>query len=221
MRILKVIIARSIWLFPVAYMNPRGKGVDMDIIEWLKHTYHFQKYPSSAFDLDSETKSLAFSGGKFKSEEDGKVQYFSFGLSAYSDGLVVNTESSTAVGDKILDELLNSVVKEFDLVLPNQIGKLYYSELDVQLNQPISLLNPKLEQLGSRISELRKEQRVAFKFCGVTFLPEPSAQAISGVLIERKVNSDWEENIYYAKAPLQTDAHVKLIEEFEALLAQH
>jgi hypothetical protein len=223
MRVLKVIIARSIWLFPVAHMNPQGKAIDTDFIEWLKKTYHFQKYPSSAFDLDSETKSLAFLGGKFKSgyEKNGKERYVSLGLSIYPDGLVVNTESSTADGDKFLEEGLTSVVQELGLVSPTQIRKAYLSEMDVQLTQPISFLNPKLEQLAGRIAELRKGPPVAFKFSGVTFLAEPSAQqTTSGVLIERKVNTDWEENIYYTRAPLPTHAHLQLLEEFEAILDQ-
>ena len=224
MRVLKVIIARSIWLFPAAHMNPEGKAIDIDLIEWLKKTYQFQKYPSSAYDLDSETKSLAFSGGKFKSgyEKNGKERYVSLSLSIYPDGLVVNTESSTLEGDKFLEEGLTSVAQEFGLVSPAQIRKLYLSEMDVQLSQPISFLNPKLEHLASQIGELRKGSPVAFAFSGVTFLAEPSAQPTTpGVLIERKINTDWKENIYYAKAPLPTHAHVQLLEEFEAILGQH
>jgi hypothetical protein len=223
MHVLKVITARSVWLFPTVYMNPQGKAIEMDLIQWLKRTYQFQKYPSSAFDLDSATKSLSFSGGKFKCgyDENGKERYLAVGVSVYTDGLVVNTESSTTDGDKFLDETINSIIKEFGLIAPEQIRKAYYNEMDVRLNEPISLLNPKLEQLASRMSELRQGPPVAFKFSGVTFLPEPSAQAtISGLSIERKVNTAWEENIYYTRAPLQTDAHLRILEEFEALLAQ-
>jgi hypothetical protein len=223
MQLLKVITARSIWLLPIADMNPRGKAIDTALIEWLKRTYHFQKYPSSAFDLDSETKTLVFLGGKFKSghEEDGKERYIIVGLTVYNDGLVANTESSTNDSDKFLDEALHSAAKEFGLVHPVTRKKLYFSEMDVQLDRPISLVNPKLEQLASRISELRKELPVTFEFSGVTFLPEPSAQATtSGFSIERKVNTEWSENRYYTRAPLQTDAHLQILEEFETLLAQ-
>jgi hypothetical protein len=202
-------------------MNPQGKAIGNDLLEWLKKTYHFQKFPSSAFDLDSETKAFVFLGGKFKSgqEHDGKERYISVNLSVYNDGLIASTESSTNDSDKFLDEGIDSVVKEFGLVRP-AIRKLYFSEMDIRLDQSISSLNPKLVQLANRISELRKEQPVAFQFSGVTFLAEPSAQATtSGILIERKLNTAWEENIYYTRAPLPTDAHLQILEEFEGLLA--
>lgn len=91
----------------------------------------------------------------------------------------------------------------------------------MRLDQPISSLNPKLVQLANRISELRKEPPLAFRFSGVIFLAEPSAQATtSGILIERKLNTLWEENILL-KSASPTDAHLQILEEFEALLAQH
>lgn len=220
MHVLKVISARSIWLFPLTDLNPQGKAINTDLIEWLKKTYHFQKFPSSEFDFDKDTKTLSFSGGKFRTTYDGKEQHIAVGLSIYNDGVVVNTESSTRNNDKFLDETLRAVAKDFDLVYPENIRrKLYYSEMDVRLDRPIKLLNPKLEQLANQISELREGPTVNFEFSGVSFLPEPSAQAMTlGIAIERKINSEWSENRYWTRAPLQTDAHVKLLKEFEALL---
>jgi hypothetical protein len=223
MQLLKVITARSIWLLPVADINPQGKAVSADLIEWMKKTYHFQKYPSSVFDLDSETKALTFLGGKFKSghEEDGKERYIAVGLSVYTDGLVANTESSTNDSDKFLHEVIDSVVKEFGLVHPGIRKKLYFSEMDVRLDRPLSLINPKLEKFAATISSLRGDaNKVAFEFSGVTFFPEPTAQtAISGFALERKLNTEWSENRYYTRAPLQTHAHLNLLEDFESLLS--
>ena len=157
MQPLKVITARSVWLLPLTDMNPQGKAIDTVLIDWLKRTYHFQKYPSSAFDLDSETKALVFLGGKFKSrhEEDGKERYLAVALTVYNDGLVANTESSTSDTDEFLEGLIQSAVTEFGLVHPGIRKKLYFSEMDVRLDRPIRLINPRLQQLASRISELR------------------------------------------------------------------
>ena len=188
-----------------------------------KEPITFRKYPSSAFDLDSETKALVFLGGKFKSrhEEDGKERYLAVALTVYNDGLVANTESSTSDTDEFLEGLIQSAVTEFGLVHPGIRKKLYFSEMDVRLDRPIRLINPRLQQLASRISELRGDTNpIAFEFSGVTFLPEPTAQAaVSGFSLERKVNTDWSESRYYTRAPLQTDAHLKILEEFGALLA--
>jgi hypothetical protein len=221
MRVLKVIAARSIWLFPITDLNPRGKAVDIDLIEWLKKTYQFQKFPSSAFDFDKDTKTLSFLGGRFKTVHDGKEEYIAIGLSIYNDGLVVNTESSTEEGDRFLDQTLRAVAKEFDLIYPENVRrKFYYNEMDIRLDRPIKLLNPKLEQLAKLISELRKGPTVTFEFSGVSFLSEPAAQSTTlGVVIERKVGTEWSENRYWTRAPLETASHIKLLENLEAILA--
>ena len=223
MRVLKIITARSIWLFPLTDLNPKGKAIDKELIEWLKKTYQFQKFPSSAFDYDNETKTLTFDGGKFKAgyEGGGKERYIGVGLIIYQDGLVANSASSTTDSDNFLSDALESATKELGLVAPERIRKkLYFSEIDIRLDRPISLLNPKLENLAHRISELRTEDpHIAFEFSGVSFLPQPQMQAtISGFHLERKINTEWTENRYYTKAPLQTEAHLKLLEEFEVLL---
>ena len=223
MRVLKITIARAIWLFPLTDINPKGKAIDTDLIEWLKKTYQFQKYPASAFDFDSENKTLTFAGGRFKSgyEKDGSELYIGVGLSIYTDGLVANTTSSTSDSERFLDEALNSAVKELGLSPPEKIRKkLFVSEMDVHLDKPLSLLNPKLENLARRISELRLEDpKVVFAFAGISFLAEPEAQSkLSPFHIERKINTDWSENRYYTRAPLQTEAHLKLLEELEATL---
>ena len=223
MQLLSVITARSIWLFPVIDLNPQGKAIESDLIEWLKTTYRFQKYPSSPLDFDAATKTLTFVGGKFKSgyEDNGKERYISVDLSIYTDGLVANTKSSTRDGDKFLDEAISSAVNELHLVSPKNIRrKLYYSEMDVRLDRPMSLLNPKLEKLAATISSLREDTNpITFEFSGVTFLPDLTAQAsISSFGIERKINTPWSENRYYTRAPLQTDDHLRVLEEFEGIL---
>ncbi len=222
MQVLKIITARSIWLFPISDLNPKGKAIGYNLIEWLKKTYQFQKYPSSEFDLDKNTNTLTFDGGKFKAgyKDNGKEQYLAIGVLIYTDGLVATTQSSTNDSDKFLEEVLRSAVKQFGLVHPGTISKrLYFSEMDVRLDRAINLLNPKLKTLANRISEQKYGQPVAFEFSGLSFLPEPPAQAtISAFSIERKVNTEWSENRYYTKAPLQTDVHLRVLREFEEIV---
>jgi len=204
-------------------INPRGKAVDSDLIEWLKATYHFQKYPSSPLDFDPETKTLTFAAGRFKSgyETDRKERYIAVDLLIYTDGVMANTRSSTHDSDTFLEGTIRAAVKELNLVYPDNIRKkLYYSEMDIRLDRSMNFLNPKLEKLAATISSLLGDPNsTVFEFSGVSFLPEPKAQAmVSSFSIERKVNTEWPENRYYSRAPLQTDAHLRLLEEFEGLL---
>jgi hypothetical protein len=110
------------------------------------------------FDFDKETQSLTFTGGKFTAgyDENGNELNLTVHLVIYKDGLVANTESSTVHGDKFLEDLIDSVVKRFDLVPPSDISrKLYFSEIDVGLDKPLILLNPKLERIVAKLSELK------------------------------------------------------------------
>ena len=224
MKLLNIITARSIWLFSIQDLNPKGSAIESDLIEWLAKTYHFKKYPSSALDFDAQTKTLSFKGGKFKSglTDEGKERYVSVDLSIYTDGLVANTRSSTEDGDKFLEEAIHSAVDRFQLVYDHQTirRKSYFSEMDVRLDRPLSLLNPKLTELATAISSLQDESnRTTFEFSGVSFLPDPTAQTtVSAFSLERKVNTPWSENRYFAKAPLQTNAHLQLLNDFEGIL---
>ena len=224
MRLLNINIARSIWLFSVQDLNPQGSAIESDLIEWLAKTYHFKKYPSSALDFDAQTKTLSLKGGKFKSglTDEGKERYVSVDLSIYTDGLVANTRSSTEDSDKFLEEAIHSAVNRFQLVFDHQLirQKSYLSEMDVQLDRSISLLNPKLTELAATISSLQQDlNTITFEFSGVSFLPGPTAQTtVAAFSLERKINIPWSENRYFTKAPLHTHAHLQLLNDFESIL---
>src|SRR5438874_7481889 len=69
MQLLNVITARSVWLFDIAELNPRGKALFPDLFEWLKEAYDFQKVPSSLTDVD-DTKAFVFSNGQYQAKEE-------------------------------------------------------------------------------------------------------------------------------------------------------
>src|SRR5207248_11230692 len=91
MQLLNVITARSVWLFDIAELNPRGKALFPDLFEWLKEAYDFQKVPSSLTDVD-DTKAFVFSNGQYQAKEEIFVHVE---LKIYNDGLMANTQSST------------------------------------------------------------------------------------------------------------------------------
>jgi hypothetical protein len=205
-------------------MNPTGRAVDHDLLAWLTKTYQFQKTPASAFDFDSESKTLSFLGGKFKagSDQSGNDRYVAVGVTVYKDGLVAMTESSTTDSELFLQTTIDAVVREFNLTSPEVRKKLYYSEMDVLLDRSFYLVNPKIAALAKQISNLRPEDpKIQFEFSGISCLPQPDVQAsLSAFNLERKVNTDWAENRYFTRAPLQTHAHIKLVEEIESLLIE-
>lgn len=225
MKLLSVNTARSIRLLETRYLNPRGKNIEYELIEWLKKTYQFQKFPD--FPLkDVETQGLVFSGGRFPcgKDEDGKDKNIYVDLTIFNDGVVANTRSSTKDADEFLSEALILVAGEFHLAYSPEMvrKKLYLSEVEIKLDKALKFLNPKLEQFAIRISSLHESSPpIAYDFSSIGFWPDPAIQQMppSPFRVERKLNTAWSENKYYSAAPLHTDHHLKLLEEFETILS--
>jgi hypothetical protein len=219
MQILNVVSAKSIWLFDINDLNPRGKDVNSELLDWLKDNYYFEKAPKSPNDLDPEKKSLKFEQGRYQIKEE---IFISVDLEIYNDGFVANSRSSTQDTDAFLDSLFSLVAKEFSLTYdPGMIRtKMHASELTVRLNAVMFDLNPKLTNFASQLSAM----------CGLPIPPfEPSLLgfttdlAISPLkpaqfILERKAGSPFAERRYYSKAPVHTNQHEELLQELESIL---
>lgn len=212
MELLNVVTARTIWLFDMNEINPTGKNVFPELIEWLKDQYHFEKYPSSVTDVD-DSKGLAFSRGQFQAREE---IFIAVELKIYTDGLVANTWSSTRDSDAFLVDVVDSAKRDFSLAFhANDVRKLYLSEVNVRSSINLPSLNPKLIEFSDKISKLTNHD---FEFAGVSFWPRQShpANNIPAFCLERKVKTDGAENKYYSRASFHTDNHLKIIEEMES-----
>src|SRR5947209_12633647 len=144
MELLSVIRARSIWLFDLQDLNPRGKDIESHLIDWMRDHCHFSKCPSSIYDRDAN-QALTFTNGSFQVREEFFISVDM--MSIYNDGLVADTRSSTKDTDAFLEDVLNSAVRDFSLVYkPEMIRqKLYISELNVRSDRPLGNINPKLQ----------------------------------------------------------------------------
>jgi hypothetical protein len=219
MELLSVARARSIWLIHLQDINPRGKNVNAHIIEWLRDKYHFLKFPSSIYDRDTTNQSLMFNNGSFLGNDGSSVE---IDLSFYNDGLIADTRASTKDSDIFLGDLLNSFVRDFDLVYkPEMIRKrLYVSELNLRLKQPLSNINSKMQAVVHKIISMIGDEDVkTLNFASLGFWWDPaSASAQSHFQFERTLNVPFSEQRYYSRAPLQTEDHLQLLDEFEELL---
>ena len=217
MELLNVIAARSVWLFDINELNPRGKSLFPDFFDWLKETYSFDKAPASIADVD-ETKGWAFSRGSFQVREEFFVDVE---LKVYNDGLVANTWSSTRDTEAFLANVLKSAAAEFSLAYkPEMIGrKQYFSELNVRSEKHLYGINPALSQFAKKVAELIPGNlKLPFEVAGVALWPVQSIPplVISAFRFERKLNTSPDECKYYSTAPLHTDSHLDLLDEFEA-----
>lgn len=216
MKLLSVVSARSIWLIDTLDLNPFGKN--LELIEWMKDHYNFLTYPSSNADVD-QNGGLSFSLGSFQIRDDLIINV---ALSIYTDGLVATTRSSTKDTDIFLESVLSLAAKDFGLVYhPEMIRqRLYVSELNVRPTNPLSNLNPRLQEFANRISSLLESQgTTVFELASIGFWPDSSLPIrYSNFQFERKLDVPFSENRYFSRAPLHTDDHLKLLEEFEDIL---
>ncbi|SRR5712692_2527004 len=219
MELINVQLARSIWLFNIDELNPQGKNILADIVDWLKENYHFEKVPPSLDDL-SANKGLALQDGEFQLREE---IFIHVNLTLYLDGIIAETMSSTRNTDQFLEDALQLATKEFSLAYrPDLVRqKLYVSELNLRCDKQLDKLNSGLTQIASRITELLPgTKKVAFRTSSIGFWVDPEASRLNipPFQFERKSGTPFDENRYWSRSALHTDDHLALLNEFESLL---
>jgi hypothetical protein len=220
MRVLNVVAAGSSWLFDIADLNPKGKSVFPEIIDWLKDTYNFKQTPETAADIEAG-KGLIFRNGEFQAREEVFVDVQ---LTIFNDGLVAKSSSSTEDTDKFLENVVSSAVTEFSLAFDPGIvrRKIYLSELNIRLDTPLANLDPKLTAFADKLTSMcSNTSPVHFEVGGIAFWTDSTFAVTKtpAFLVERKHNAPFSENRFYTKAPLQTQQHIEMLAELEAILA--
>jgi hypothetical protein len=220
MELLTVHMGRAIWLFDLAELNPRGKSLMPELLEWLKDTYNFETAPSKITELDPTTKALLFERGRIQVREEVFVD---IGLKVFNDGLVAETQSSTRDADAFLEDLMVSATKEFNLTFkPRMIRhKLYFSELFVFSEKTLTGVHPKAAEFAAKIDSFVPSRLGApFQVSAFSFWPTQTTAppvVIGPFRFERKLQTNPSEGKYYSTAPLHTDDHLRLLEEFESI----
>jgi hypothetical protein len=220
MDLLSVNLARSVWLFNIDELNPQGKNILGDLIDWLKETYHFEKSPES-LDALNENKGLSLTGGEFQVRPELFVQV---NLTIFLDGIVGETRSSTKDTDAFLSDALELAIKEFSLTRRSDLirQKLYVSELWVYCDRHLQELNPKLAHIATRIADLiGSEPKPHFEPASVEFwVDQQGTQSTRPPFVfQRKAQAAFKENRYWSRAPLQTHDHLEVLNDLEKVLS--
>ena len=217
MELLHINTARVIWAMHISDLNPRGRNLD-SLLKWLVSRYKFEKYPASSH-LEDQSTGYVFATGSFSrgQPEDDNVYV---DLTIFNDGVVANTRSSTKDTEAFLFEAITLAAAEVHLVFrPEMIWKkLYLSEIDVRMDKPLTLLNPRLKAFAERISVLQGNvPPITYDLTSIVIPPDPSLQQWrpSQFQLERRLNLPASQNRYYSAAPVQTDDHLELLKLFE------
>ena len=219
MKVLFVAMARSIWLFDFARVNPKGLTLQ-PFIESLSTKYAFAKAPRNVLDLTDNA--LVFKSGRFVNAKGVQVL---ISLSVFDDGLVADALSSTDDSTAFLTEVSDWAKKEFGLIVPEEARKSYASQIVFQSDVPFVALNPRLSRLVESIQERYAPvdaKRPQFEFTGLSFWTEDVGKPLAPgpVKIERKIGALFADDMYFSQAPFETNSHLEFLSEFETMLKE-
>jgi hypothetical protein len=214
MKLSAVILARAIGYVETFDLSPQGRIFWPDLVPEIVRRYSFQKFPQTLEQFD-ESKGVEFLEGKIA----GKViQKFS----VFSTLLVVETRSSTTDSQRILEDALTWGAEKFGLTYrPGMIKRFaYVSDLSFYSDVPILSVAPALANLAAKTSEALSEiwqETVQYEAANVTIGHDPLARkyGIAPFSITRRADARFSENKYFSEAPLPTDLHLKLLEQYE------
>jgi hypothetical protein len=175
--------------------------------------YNFLKFPQKPEEFD-EVKGVVFSMGKL---EETSIEQ----LIIYTYGILVDTRVSTQESKRLLSEAIEWASKQLGLTY-SQIQRwqyasqvTFYSQIDLTSVNPAMrrLANSVTKNVGETSGESLKYELTALSIDYDSLVRKHPMGRFS---IQRRENTPFSEHKYFSDAPLQTDVHLQLIEQFEA-----
>lgn len=209
-----IVLARVLGFIELADILSGGKTSVSELVRRLTEHYGFQKFPQTVEELDL-TKGIEFLVGSA-----GERPIMKFVL--WPTAMVVETRISTDASKAVLEEILIWGAKELGLnYKPGSIKRFaYVSDVTFFSDAPLLDVNPAVRSLAAKCSEeLSKiwEEPVKYEPFTVRVGHDPASRkfGIAPFLIEHRAEARFSENKYFSEAPLPTDSHWRLLEEFE------
>lgn len=217
-KLLSVHNARAFWQGRFSDINPRGINLFPLVSSLLKETYKFVKYPSME-DIVIAKEAWKFECGEFADTQGSPIR---FDLSIYSDGIFVDSASSTDHAESVLKDIFARFDETLNLVKYENVvtQKRYLSELYVTTDKSLELLNPQFKLIAEFLSNNVGEDK-HYETGGITFFPDQTSKInTSPFRFERAVEVPFYEKRYYTIAPLQTRKHLELLDKLEKILSK-
>lgn len=214
MKLLSVPLARSLWFFDTAELNPRGKNIFVDLIPSLIETYEFKQFPKEGEDFKDGMK---FASGTFTNSASDDLQV---AMAIYGDGIAADTYSSTKDSDEFLEQAAKVLLDLRYAYDPSMVRrKSYFSQVVVRCAHQLASLNPKLEAFAKKISEAGGGE-TAFGCGALEFWPDQTrSNKPANFSIQKRAGDAFSDDRYWSQAGLSTEKHVALLGELEALLS--
>lgn len=215
LRLSAVVLARVLGFIEPYDLAPKG-GIDFaELVREVAKQYHFQKSPHTIEEHDL-SKGVEFLLGR-----SGKRAITKFVI--WQNILVLETRSSTDDSKLLLEEFLLWGKSKFGLTYePGMIKKYgYISDLTFYSEAPVLSVSPLLDRIAQRTSEALTaiwQEPVQFEPLELKVGHDPLSRkwGIAPFQIARRAQSPFSANKYFSEAPLPTDLHISLLEEYEA-----
>jgi hypothetical protein len=222
MEIQEVILARAIRLVKVS----TAIGYWPDLVKDLGKEYSFATVPDIQEVIASQNKGTAAKGAEFQvgklTRPDGSMAVIEK-FTVFNDGLVVDSRVSTEDCDLFLDSIEQWAMKNLSGI--RNVGKSFYlSQLEVKFQG--SQYTKAFDGICSNIHSLLEEYGMTgvtrYRFASLHLAMEPSRTSLSQpspFSIERRLNVPFDDNVFFAQAPLRTPDHKTLLAALEQVLA--
>ena len=214
MRQSAVVLARVLGFIEIADLISGGKMSVTELVRKLSERYSFEKFPRTFEEIDLG-KGIEFIEGASGS---GPIRKFII----YDTLLVLETRISTAVSKSLLEEMLLWGAKELGLnYKPNSIKRYgYISDVTFYSEAPLLDLPPAVSKIAARASkELSDiwEEPIKYEPIGFSVGHDPSDRkyGIAPFTISHRSETRFSENKYFSEAPLPTDTHWEMLEQYE------
>jgi len=208
-------LSRVIALFELAEMNPKGRIFLPSLISPLVNRFNFQKKPGSFEEFDL-VKGVTFELGHFGDTTITKLSFF-------NDGISLDTRSSTQESQQVVFSILEWLSSEYGMNYNPALIKrwVYVTNLTFYSDADLTLLNPVMAYACQRLSELAAAAgsgNLEYRLARVAMDCDKNKHKLqkAAFILERSLLARFEDNKYFAEAPLKSDDLLKLLEEIEA-----
>ncbi len=219
MELAAIQLAKAMAFVEPTDLNPRQAVPYPSIVQALVARYKFQKFPQKLEEFD-EAKGVVFAGGQLGNSVVDSLTIFTYGI-------VVDTRSSTAESKRLLEEALEWARKDLGLVYkPSMIKRWHYaSQVTFYSKVPLLEMHPALQQLAEALEQsaathVGQDLKYDLTALVVDHDQLERKHPLGRFSIQRRENTPFSENKYFSDAPLETDVHLKLLEQFEAGIAR-
>jgi len=212
MKLAAVLLARAVAFFEVADLTPHGGLFGPDLVREAVQKFEFQKAPTSLDDWNSDGGAQFLGGRSGKSTIDK--------LSIWDGGILLETRNSTSESQRLLTEIIEWASSKFGFEFRPEIIKwAYVNSLTFYSDAPILFTAP-LDKLAAKTSdELSKLLKEPIRYEPMAFLvghdPLVRKYGRATFTLLRRTDAPFSDGKYFSEAPLPTDVHIRILEEYE------